>query len=189
VSVRLGRDPHWWHDPRNAEAAVAAIATAFERADPGHRAEYRHNAARYLARLRRLDAATARCLGRIPPGERELVTDHDAFGSFARRYGLEILGAVIPSQTTQSQPSAGETARLIALIRREHVRAVFPETSVNRRLAEAVARETGARSDLTLYGDTLGSPGSSGATYLGMEAANADAIANGLTGGRLRCRS
>jgi ABC-type Zn uptake system ZnuABC Zn-binding protein ZnuA len=63
----------------------------------------------------------------VPPAERKLVTDHDAFGYFAGRYGIRIVGAVIPSQSTQAQPSAGETARLIRLVRREHVRAVFPE--------------------------------------------------------------
>ena len=66
--------------------------------------------------------------------------------------------------------------------------AVFPETSLNRRLAEAVARETGARSDLVLYGDTLGPPGSPGATYVGMEAANAEAMADGFSGGKVACR-
>jgi zinc/manganese transport system substrate-binding protein len=52
---------------------------------------------------------------------------------------------------------------------------------------DAIARQTGARADLELYGDTLGPAGSRGATYLGMEAANADAMANGFTGGQLRC--
>ena len=70
---------------------------------------------------------------------------------------------------------------------REHVRAVFPESSVSPRLAQAVARATGASADATLYGDTLGPKGSAGATYVGMEAANADAMVRGLTGGRARC--
>jgi ABC-type Zn uptake system ZnuABC Zn-binding protein ZnuA len=141
----------------------------------------------YLAKLRRLDRTLAACFARLPSSERRLVTDHDAFGYFAHRYGLRIVGAVIPSQTTQAQPSAGETARLVRLIRREHVRAVFPESSLNRRLAETIARETGASSRYTLYGDTLGPAGSAGATYLGMERANADAVVRGLSGGRLRC--
>jgi len=78
-------------------------------------------------------------------------------------------------------------AHLIALIRREHVQAVFPESSVNPRLADQIARETGASAKYRLYGDTLGPKGSSGATYLSMERANADAIVRGLTGGRLGC--
>ena len=180
-------DPHWWHDPRNAEAAVKEIRDALVAADPRHHRDYVRRAAAYLARLRALDRSLAACLGRLPRAERKLVTDHDAFGYFAHRYGIRVVGAVIPSQTTQAQPSAGATARLVKLIRREHVRAVFPESSINRSLAETIARETGASSSYTLYGDTLGPAGSPGATYLGMERANADAIARGLSGGRLSC--
>jgi zinc/manganese transport system substrate-binding protein len=189
VPVRYRGDPHWWHDPRNAEAAVVAIRDELARAEPSAASTFRRNAAAYLARLRALDRRIAACLARVPRDERKLVTDHDAFGYFARRYGITVVGAVIPSQTTQAQPSAGETARLIRLVRREHVRAIFPESSLNPRLAQAVARATGASSAFTLYGDTLGPSGSPGATYLGMEAANADAIVRGLTGGRERCTS
>jgi ABC-type Zn uptake system ZnuABC Zn-binding protein ZnuA len=181
-------DPHWWHDPRNAEAAVRSIRDGLAAADPAHRAAYARRAAAYLRRLRALDTPLAACFARLPRAERMLVTDHDAFGYFAHRYGLDVVGAVIPSQTTQAQPSAGATARLIRLIRREHVRAVFPESSINRRLADTIARETGATSQYTLYGDTLGPAGSAGATYFGMEQANADAIVRGLSGGRLGCR-
>ena len=167
---------------------MLAIARTLERADPVHRSAFAERATSYVTKLRGLDARTATCLKRVPPAERKLVTNHDAFNYFAHRYGIRVVGAVIPSLTTQAQPSAGEVARLVALIRREHVRAVFPESSLNRSLAQTIARETGARSDFTLYGDTLGPSGSPGATYLGMEHANADAIARGLSGGKVTCR-
>jgi ABC-type Zn uptake system ZnuABC Zn-binding protein ZnuA/ABC-type Mn2+/Zn2+ transport system permease subunit len=181
-------DPHWWHDPRNAIAAVRRIESALSAARPAARAVFARRADAFVTRLRRLDKQITACFARVPRPERELVTDHDAFNYFAARYGIRVVGAIIPSQTSQAQPSAGDTARLIALIRREHVHAVFPETSLNRRLAEAVARETGARSDLVLYGDTLGPAGSPGATYVGMEAANAEAMADGFSGGKVKCR-
>ena len=192
VAIRLagessGYDPHWWHDPRNAEQAVAAIRNALVAVDPGKRSLFTEKAAPYLARIRQLDRGIAACLARIPAGERKLVTNHDAFGYFAARYGITIVGAVIPSQTTQAQPSAGAMAKLIALVKREHVRAIFPESSINPRLADTVARETGATSGYTLYGDTLGPKGSPGSTYLSMEAANADAIVRGFTGGKQHC--
>src|SRR5205085_4819060 len=120
------------------------------------------NANAYLARLGRLDRGIAACFTRVPRVERKLVTDHDAFSYFAHRYGITIVGAVIPSQTTQAQPSAGATAKLIALVRREYVKAIFPEESVNARLAQTIARETGASSHYTLYGDTLGPKDSTG---------------------------
>jgi ABC-type Zn uptake system ZnuABC Zn-binding protein ZnuA/ABC-type Mn2+/Zn2+ transport system permease subunit len=181
-------DPHWWHDPRNAEAAVGAIRDALVAANPGAGATYRANAATYLRRLRALDAGIRTCLARVPKAQRKLVSDHDAFGYFARRYGIAIVGAVIPSQTTQAQASAQDLERLIGLIRREHVRAVFPESSVSKKLAQQIARETGARSGYTLYGDTLGPSGSAGATYISMEQANADAMTRGFSAGARHCR-
>jgi ABC-type Zn uptake system ZnuABC Zn-binding protein ZnuA len=180
-------DPHWWHDPRNAEAAVAAIRDALTKANPGAKDVYARNADAYLAKLRALDRGIAGCMARVPAAQRKLVTDHDAFNYFAKRYGITVVGAVIPSQTTEAQPSAGDIARLTRLIRREHVAAVFPESSINAKLAKAIARQTGAASDLTLYGDTLGPKGSAGATYLTMEQANADAMVRGFTGGAHRC--
>ena len=187
IPVRRAGDPHWWHDPHNAEAAVRAIAAAFERADPPHRALFARNAARYERALRRLDRGLARCYAQVPPARRLLVTSHDALGYLAARYGLDVVGAVIPSQTSEAEPSAGDAAALVALIRREHVRAVFPESSIDARLAEQIARETGATARYRLYGDSLGPKGSPGATYLSMERTNADRIVRGLTGGRQGC--
>lgn len=180
-------DPHWWHDPRNVEAAVAAIRDAFAQADPAARATFAANASAYLAKLHALDRGIAACFARIPAGERKLVTSHDAFGYFANRYGITVVGAAIPSQSTMAQPSAGEIAKLVDLVERNHVRAIFPESSINPRLVRALARETGASADHTLYGDTLGPAGSAGDTYLKMERANADAMVRGFTGEADRC--
>ncbi|MGH2975444.1 MAG: metal ABC transporter solute-binding protein, Zn/Mn family [Solirubrobacterales bacterium] len=181
-------DPHWWHDPRNAEAAARAIERRLAAADPAHRRLFERNARRYLAELRRLDAGIARCMASVPTAQRKLVTDHDAFGYFAARYGIEVVGAVIPSQTTEAQPSAKDLASLDELIEREHVAAIFPESSLSPKVAEAIAGQTGASADQTLYGDTLGPESSDADTYLDMEAANADSMVRGFTGGRRGCR-
>lgn len=180
-------DPHWWHDPRNAEAAVAEIERRLAAADPGRRRLFERNAERYLARLRALDRGIARCIDGVPPTRRKLVTDHDAFGYFARRYGIDVVGAVIPSQTTEAQPSAGDLAALARTVEEEEVSAIFPESSLSPKLAEAIARQTGASSHLTLYGDSLGPEGSPAATYLGMETANAHSMVAGFTDGRRGC--
>jgi zinc/manganese transport system substrate-binding protein len=180
-------DPHWWHDPRNVESAIPLVRDALARANPSAAAVYERNARAYARRVKRLDAGIAACMRRVPAAQRKLVTDHDAFGYFARRYGIAVVGAVIPSQTTSAQPSAGDLAQLVRTIRREHVHAVFPESSVNAKLAHAIARETDAVADLTLYGDTLGPAGSDGATYLAMERHNADAMVRGFTAGRQGC--
>ena len=180
-------DPHWWHDPRNAEAAVREVERSLVAADPSHQRVFERRAAAYLARLRALDAGIARCMGSIPAARRKLVTDHDAFGYFAGRYGIDVVGAVIPSQATQAQPSAKDLSALAGLIEREGVEAVFPESSLSPKVAEAIAAQTGATAEYTLYGDTLGPAGSDGATYLRMEAANADSMLRGFSGGRRGC--
>jgi ABC-type Zn uptake system ZnuABC Zn-binding protein ZnuA len=181
-------DPHWWHDPRDAEAAVREIARALAAADPPHRALFQRNAAAYLAKLRTLDRAVARCMDEIPPAKRKLVTDHDAFGYFARRYGIEVVGAVIPSQTTQAQASAKDLSELARTIEAVGVQAIFPESSLSAKVAEAIAAQTGVSADYALYGDALGPEGSAAGTYVGMEEANADAMARGFTGGERGCR-
>lgn len=180
-------DPHWWHDPRNAEAAVRRIEAALIAADPSQRSRFERSADAYLARLERLDRGIARCIDSVPPARRKLVTDHDAFGYFASRYGIEVVGAVIPSQTTQAQPSAQDLSALAKTIKAEKVKAIFPESSLSAKVADAIARQTGASAEDTLYGDTLGPEGSSGETYVGMEEANADAMVRGFTGGAQTC--
>lgn len=182
-----GYDPHWWHDPRNAEAAVAEIERTLAQADPSQKAEFARNAAAYEKELKALDAGIAACVDSVPASRRKLVTDHDAFNYFANRYGIEVVGAVIPSQTTQAQPSAKGLSELADTIEAEGVEAIFPESSLSSKVANAIAEQTGASAEYTLYGDTLGPEDSSGATYLRMEEANADAVVRGLTGGKRGC--
>jgi ABC-type Zn uptake system ZnuABC Zn-binding protein ZnuA len=181
-------DPHWWHDPRDAEAAVREIEQALAAADPEHRALYQRNAAAYLAKLRALDRDIARCMGAVPAAKRKLVTDHNAFGYFAHRYGIDVVGAVIPSQTTQAQASAQDLSELARTIEAEGVEAIFPESSLSAKVADAIAAQTGVTTEYKLYGDTLGPDRSGAETYVGMEEANADAMARGFTGGERGCR-
>ena len=164
-----GDDPHWWQDPARA-------------------ATYRAGASRYLARLRTLDASVRTCLDQVPANQRLLVTSHDALGYYARRYGIRVVGAVIPALTTAAQPSAGDVAKLVSTIERTGVRTIFAESSVNPKVEQAIARQTGARVGPPLWADSLGPKGSSGATYLGSIAANTRALAEGFTSGTVRCR-
>jgi ABC-type Zn uptake system ZnuABC Zn-binding protein ZnuA len=180
-------DPHWWQDPRNGIRAVAAVRDALAAADPGGAAGYRRRARAYTGRLARLDRSIAACWARVPARERRLVTTHDALGYYAHRYGITVVGAVIPSLSTAGSASAGQLAALVAAIRREHVRAIFAESSVNPKVEQAIARETGAVVGRSLWADSLGPAGSDGATYPASLAANTRALVDGLTGGRVRC--
>jgi ABC-type Zn uptake system ZnuABC Zn-binding protein ZnuA len=171
VTLIQGDDPHWWLDPRIAIAAVAVLERALGT-----------DASAYTARLGALDRAVAACIAQVPAAQRKLVTTHDAMGAYARRYGLDVIGAVIPSLSTRGQPSAGEVADLVRTIREQDVKAIFAESSVNAKVEDAIARETGAIVGRPLWADTLGPPGSDGATYIDSIAANTRAITEGLTG-------
>ncbi len=180
-------DPHWWHDPTNAEAAVLEIRDSLVAVDPSAKSSFDANADAYLRKLAVLKASITACIEKIPSADRKLVTDHDAFNYFATAFGIELIGAIIPSQATQAAPSAGDLAQLSKLIESENVKAVFPESSLSPKLADAIAQQTGATSKYTLYADTLGAAGSTATTYLTMMAANADAVVRGLSGGRQSC--
>jgi ABC-type Zn uptake system ZnuABC Zn-binding protein ZnuA len=182
------QDPHWWQDPRNAIAGVAAIERALTEADPGGRERYRANARAYSERLRRLDRGVAACIERIPASQRKLVTTHDALGYYADRYGIEVVGALIPSLSTAAQPSAGDVEELVDQIELLKVNAIFPESSIDPRLERAVARETGAEVGRPLWADTLGPEGSDGETYVESIQSNTAALVDGLSGGERSCR-
>jgi len=182
-----GSDPHWWQDPGNAVVAVETIRDALIAADGGGRATYTANAGRYLTRVRALDRAIARCMARIPAARRRLVTDHDALGPYADRYAIDVVGTVIPAQSSQARASGGEVARLVRAIRSAGVQTIFPESSLNAKLTRAIARDAGVQVGPALYADSLGPAGSRGETYLGSLRANTKALVSGFTGGRERC--
>ena len=186
-ATRLDDDPHWWQDATNGVRAVEAIRAELTKADPAGRATFARNAERTTRTLRSLDRQISACIERVPPAKRKIVTTHDALGYFARRYGVKVVGAVIPSLSTQAQASAGDVQRLVDQIRREGVEAIFPETSVNPDIEKAIAREAGASIGDPLYADSLGPKGSPGETYTGALAADASALVRGMSGGRVSC--
>jgi zinc/manganese transport system substrate-binding protein len=177
-----GDDPHWWQDPRRAEKAAVAIGAAFAGAG------LPDDSAAYVKRLQTLDAGVRACIDKVPPAQRKLVTSHDALGYYARRYGIEVIGTVIPALTTAAQPSAGDVAKLVATIKAAGVKTIFAESSVNPKVEKAIAREAGARIGKELWADSLGPKGSDGATYVESIASNTAALVDGFSGGVVNCR-
>jgi ABC-type Zn uptake system ZnuABC Zn-binding protein ZnuA len=175
-------DPHVWQDPTNVRKMVPVIRDALARADPAGKATYEQNAAAYDAQLAELDRDIEAQIDTIPPANRKLVTNHNAFGYYARRYGLTVVGSVVPSLTTDAEPSAAETRRLIEAIKAQGVRAIYTESNLNPKLEQQIAREAGVRVYPNLYGDALGPPGSDGDTYLKAMRHNTRMIVEGLRG-------
>ncbi len=171
-----GDDPHWWQDPSKAERAAVAIGEGLE-VDP----------APYVGKLRALDEGVKACIDTVPAGERLLVTSHDALGYYARRYGITVVGTVIPSLSTSGQPSAGEVDALVRTIRESGVKTIFAESSVNAKVEQAIADESGTKVGKELWADSLGPEGSDGATYIGSIEANTRALVEGFTGKPANC--
>ncbi|MEA2172033.1 MAG: hypothetical protein QOF76_5333 [Solirubrobacteraceae bacterium] len=173
-----GDDPHWWQDPRNGILAVAAIRRALTRADPAGAAVYARNAAAYTARLRAADRAIAACWAAVPAAQRQVVTTHDAYGYYARRYGLTLAGSVLGSLSSRAQPSARTLARLVERLRADDIHAIFPERALNPAVEQAVADEAGVAVGTPLQGDAL----ARGQSYLEALAHDTRALVSGLTG-------
>lgn len=169
-------DPHVWHDPDNAKRMVANIEAGFARADPANAATYQANATAYEGQLDAMAAQIRQEFSAVAPADRKLVTNHDAFGYFARAYGVTVVGNVLSSLTTATEPSAKQLQALTDTIRRENVKAIFTEEAIDPKLETQIASAAGVRVEATLYGDVLGEPGSPGATYIGSELANAQAM-------------
>lgn len=175
-------DPHFFTDPaRMAEAADALARVLADEVPALDTDEFREHAAGYVAELRALDAEIETTLAGVPPERRKLVTNHDVFAYFADRYGFEVVGAVIPSTTTQAQPSAGGLDELAATVVAEGVPAIFADTSSPAELADALAGEVGGDVEVVeLYSESPGPEGSGADTYPGMMRTDAARIAAAL---------
>ncbi len=158
-------DPHIWFDPLRVQQAVNAIAAELSRADPAGQAYYQENAAAYNRELDALHAWIQEQVATLPEERRLLVTSHDSFQYFAVRYGFRVVGAVIPSTTTEVEPTAQELSELIETIEHTGAPAVFAENTQSNRLAQRVAEETGVKLIGELYTGSLGQPGGEAGTY------------------------
>ena len=168
-------DPHLWLDPNFAAQYVENITNALVTADPSHADGYRARGAATAARYRALRAELAAQLQPIPPERRRIVVFHDAFAYFARAFDFQLAAGVLPEHGGR-EPSAGELADTVALVRAQGVTAVYREPQFSAGVLDAVARETGVRV-LVLYSDAFG-PGVEG--YEAMMRANARALLAGL---------
>jgi zinc/manganese transport system substrate-binding protein len=170
-------DPHFFTDPDRTADAAEGIAAFLEAEVPGLATDDG-----YVAELRALADEVEATLAPIPEADRVLVTNHEVFGYFADRYGFEVVGAVVPGGGTGAEPDAAALDELATVIRDEGVPAIFADTSAPQDLADALAAEVGDVEVVALFTESLGEPGSGGATYEEMVRTNAERIAGALGG-------
>jgi ABC-type Zn uptake system ZnuABC Zn-binding protein ZnuA len=175
----FGIDPHMWLDPNLAVNYVENIRDGLIQVDPEGADVYKANAEAYISRLKELDAWIVREAAQIPADRKLLVTNHEALGYFADRYGFKIVGAVVPGTSTDASPSARQMAGLIDQINSLGVPAIFLSEVDNPALAKQIAAETHVKivDDLHLESLTDGPPA---ATYIDMMKYNVTRIVEAL---------
>ena len=169
------------HGGANAKIYVGNIRDALIAADPAGKAVYEANAVAYQTKLDALEAEVKAAVARIPVDRRKAITSHDAFGYFVKAYGIAFIAP--QGVSTEAEASAKDVARIIRQIKAEKVPAVFLENITNPRLAEQIARESGAKIGGRLYSDALSAADGPAGTYIAMMKHNISQIEKALVGG------
>ncbi len=178
-------DPHVWFDVQLWAQGADVVAEALSTLDPAGAPEYAARAAAYRERLAALDAYAGQAIASIPAGQRVLVTAHDAFQYFGRRYGIEVSG--LQGVSTEAEAGVQDVQRLVEFIVARQIPAIFVESSVPARTLEAVQQAAAAGGwDVQiggqLYSDAMGDTGTLEGTYVGMILHNIATITHALGG-------
>ena len=180
--VHSGADPHVWFDPVRVSATLGELAEHLTD-DAGLAPDAVADClSRYQADLAQLHDELVEILSAVAPADRRLVTDHDALGYFADRYGFEVIGTVIPSVSTLAETNPAALEELAEVITETGVRAIFAEDHRSDDTIQALASRAGPVEVATLYTGSLGQPGSGADTYAGFMRTNAGIIADALGG-------
>ncbi len=176
-------DPHLWMDPITWRSAVVVMRDKLAELDPDHADSYAANAEAYLAAIDELQSRSEAALAAVPERSRVLVTAHDAFNYFGRRYGYEVVG--VQGISTESEAGVRDIERLIDLVVSRDIRAVFVESTVSDRNIAALVDGAAARGHTVriggeLFADAMGPAGTPEGTYVGMLDHNARTISSAL---------
>jgi manganese/zinc/iron transport system substrate-binding protein len=178
-------DPHVWMDPLLWIRTAETVRDQLAKIDPAGAEAYRASAAAYIEQLKALHEYSLQALSTVPEPARALVTAHDAFNYFGRRYGYEVVG--IQGISTESEAGVRDIERLVDLLVTRKIPAVFVESTVSDRninalIAGARARGHTVRIGGELFSDAMGAPGTYEGTYIGMIDHNITTMVRALGG-------
>lgn len=173
-------DPHAWMSAANGLIYIENIYKALVALDPENEQTYQFNYNVYRQQLEDLDRYIMQEVKKIPESQRILITSHDAFQYYGRRYGLKLESVI--GISTEAEAQTSDVIRLNKIIRKNKVPAVFIESTVNPKLLEQIATDNQVRIGGKLYSDSIGGVDSPAPSYLDMLKYNTDTIMAALSG-------
>lgn len=173
-------DPHAWMDAENGIIYAENIKNALVKFDKKNASEYETAFEKYKKELIKAGNVIKNLIDSIPKDKRILITSHDAFQYYGRKYGLQLESILGTSTDAEAQTS--DINRLYSVIKKSGVPAIFIESTINPQTIQQIAKDTKVKIGGKLYADSLGEPNSEGGTYIGMLVANTRSISNALRG-------
>ncbi len=175
-------DPHAWMDVTNGLVYIDNIKKSLIELEPTYAAEFEANYKTYKAKLEELDRYITQRIQEIPAKKRVLITSHDAFKYYGRKYGLQL--EAIVGVSTEAQPETSDIIRISKAIKETEVPAIFIESTINPKLIKQIAVDNKVSIGGALYADSIGEKGSSGDSYIKMLKSNTDVIVDALAKGK-----
>ena len=144
--------------------------------DPDGASYYQENAAAYKVVLDKLNETIAGKIAEIPQPKRKIISEHESLGYLGERYGIEIVGAVVPKLSTETGSTPKDMVRVIELIKEYDISVIFLESETSDKVAERVAEETGIKVARGLRVESL----EDGQSYVEFLKNNVDTIVSNL---------
>ncbi|MFZ1702837.1 MAG: zinc ABC transporter substrate-binding protein [Saprospiraceae bacterium] len=180
-SIKSGAypDPHAWMSAKNGMVYANNIASAIITKYPSLKGDITTNLQSYLEALKKLDLFITNKVLTIPEKHRVLVTNHDAFRYFGQHYNIQL--APLMGVSTEAEPKTSDIIKIINIVQKTGVPAIFVESSINPQLMNQIAKDLNVSIGGSLYSDSLGDENSGAGTYLGMLQTNTNRIVNALS--------
>ena len=156
-------DPHAWNSAANGALYAQNILNGLVKADPQDKAALEASGKPYITQLNQLDSWAKTRFSQIPQAKRKVLTSHDAFGYFARAYGVEFMAP--QGLSSESEANASQVAALIKQIKADGVKVWFMENQLDPRLVKQIATATGAEPGGELYPEALSTASGPAASY------------------------
>ena len=172
-------DPHAWMDANNGLIYAQNISNAIQEADPNNIDIYKRYLQEYQDELRSVDEYISRSIQSIPEEKRILITSHDAFAYFGKKYGIKL--SAIMGLSTDADVQTSDIVRVTNTIKESGVPAVFIESTINPKLLERIAADNDVQIGGELFSDSIGDEDSGAHGYIEMLKHNTDVITNALS--------